>query len=199
MKKILLAIFFITFLLFYQGTLSFNHNLEFNGNFNANSELTNNNSTDFHLIPFDNFSLTYNLKIKYADFNIPSITLNVYYKNITYLSLPISFGLQFKRLSINAGTEVSAALTAKGRQIHRTNYYGADTTFRNTDKLEIDRIMIGPEIDIQFKLTNKLSLEGTYYYGITNLLSSPSKSDWKWKAQQAVIGIRYTLRTTQND
>lgn len=72
----------------------------------------------------------------------------------------------------------------------------SETVENRYDNIYIKNFDFGPKAGVIYKLNEKLAIEGTYYYGINNLL----KGDpilWKSKIQQLTLGIRYTLWTKE--
>lgn len=118
---------------------------------------------------------------------------SIYNRHISYLSLPVYYGFQIGKLSINAGFQVSCALLCSGREKTNIVINGTSETADNKyDDISIRKFDFGTKTGITYKLTDKLAFEGTYYYG----LNSIQKGDpifWKLKVQQATIGIRYSL------
>ena len=110
------------------------------------------------------------------------------YEDISYLSLPVYFGVTFKRLTINGGFQFSYVLSSSGRV--KTN--SEQTTFVNNDNpralyasnrdhdlnnLNIREVDFGLRAGVVYRLTNKLSMEGMFYYGLNNINLLPSSED----------------------
>jgi len=51
----------------------------------------------------------------------------------------------------------------------------------------------GPRAGLTYSFTDKFSIEGTYYFGTTNILKYVGDSDWAWKTQQATVGLKYNF------
>lgn len=118
---------------------------------------------------------------------------NTYYRHITYLSLPVFYGLRFNKLTLNAGIQVSCAFSSNGRSkseatINET-YYSSD---EKTDNINIKKMDYESRAGVIFNLTEKLAIEGTYYCGFNNIQKGDAPI-WKLKVQQATVGVRYTL------
>ncbi len=117
--------------------------------------------------------------------------LDIVYRHISYLSLPIYYGFKFKKLIINLGIQSSLALASSGEE---RGQFGGIVVSNNFTKLNIDNYDFGIRAGIFVSLSKKFSLEVNYYYGINNILSnSVNIPNWSWKVQQATIGIRYKL------
>lgn len=63
---------------------------------------------------------------------------------------------------------------------------------RKVDRINIANFDLGPKAGIIYHFTNKLAVEGTYYYGIGNVDSRVPKVE-KLKVQQITVGLRYVL------
>ncbi|MCE9539114.1 MAG: PorT family protein [Bacteroidetes bacterium] len=119
-------------------------------------------------------------------------------KHISYLGLPIYYGFKIKKLTLNLGIQTSLVLMSGGEEKGQVpDGYGGISTWDNKfDKLYIDAFDFGARAGLIFNLTNKFSIEGTYYYGINNILQKDKyNSELKWKIQQMTIGLRYTFFT----
>ena len=118
------------------------------------------------------------------------------YRHISYLSLPVYYGFNIKKFTINGGFQISYALASSWREKNVATINGVpDGTYnynRTTDDINIENIDFGPRAGIIYNLTKKLAVEGTYYYGLNNIQKG-DPSYWKLKVQQAALGIRYAL------
>lgn len=123
-------------------------------------------------------------------------TTNLDY-HISYLSIPIYYGLKIKNLTINLGIQTSFALASRGHWISKMPYNGAVLTFEDASELNIDSYDFGPKAGISYNINKHFSAEASYYYGVSNILSPTAPSEWKWKIQQITIGLRYKLFSTE--
>ncbi len=126
------------------------------------------------------------------------------YKHISYLSLPIYYGFKLKKLMINVGFQVSYVLTSSSRDKGQTtNNLGVTNWDNKLDDLNVPNYDFGPRAGVTFNLTDKLEIEGEYYYGVNNIMSyNVLKSyDGKpaWRVQQTTIGLKYTFYTTKKE
>ena len=113
------------------------------------------------------------------------------WRHISYIGLPIYYGIKFKRLMINIGFQTSVALFSGARDLL---YTGDEVLWDNeSDKLNIDWLDFGVRIGLIFDLTDRFQIEGNYYYGVSNILKFDARA---WKNQQITIGLRYTLFTS---
>lgn len=118
------------------------------------------------------------------------------YKHISYLGIPVYYGLKFNKMTINLGLLVSFTLASSGREKGRAPYNGEVLTWDNEfDELNIDSYDFGPRAGVIFNLNDRFAIEGAYYYGANNILDDDGP-DWTWRVQQATVGFRYTFLTT---
>ena len=118
------------------------------------------------------------------------------YKHISYLGCPVYYGLQLNKVSINIGAQASFTLISSARSKGQAIYNDTITRFSNKyDKLNIKKYDFGLRAGIIFKLTDKISFEGNYYFGLNNIFNNQTLY-WTWRVQQATIGVKYNLRTT---
>lgn len=129
-------------------------------------------------------------------------------EHISYLSLPVYYGITFKRITFNAGFQVSYALSGSGRSdLDYVQILTAENeepltrlggTHRELDDLDIKAFDFGPRVGGILRLTSRLSLEGMFYYGLNNINQLES-SEEPLKIQQMTLGIRYSLWTNKSD
>jgi len=128
---------------------------------------------------------------------------DITYEHISYLSLPVYFGVTYKRLTINGGFQISYVLSSSGSNESSNNYIllteegnritrEEDGINRELDNLDIKAFDFGPRAGIVYRLTNRLSMEGMFYYGLNNINQLKSTEE-ALKIQQMTVGIRYAL------
>ena len=123
-------------------------------------------------------------------------------EHISWLSLPVYYGVTFKRFTFNAGIQISYALLSSGRSeldyVQIIPYENEDPitrlggTHRELDDLDIKAFDFGPRVGGIYQLTNRLSLEGMFYYGLSNINQLKSYEE-ALKVQQMTVGMRYSL------
>ena len=119
------------------------------------------------------------------------------YRHISYLSLPVYYGFTINRLVINAGFQISYSISSSGREKGQGVIEGENFKIDiKINDINIKRFDYGPKAGIIYNLTDKLAVEGTYYYGLNNIQKG-NPILWKLKVQQATLGIRYTLWTKE--
>lgn len=132
-----------------------------------------------------------------ANGNNIGIGTGAFYKHISYLSLPIYYGYNFNKLTVNIGFLTSLLLNSSARDKGQVNVSGKITTWdRKLKELNIDRYDFGPRAGVTYNLTNKFAIEGMYYFGVNNILDNDLQN-WTWRVQQATVGLRYTFMTTK--
>jgi len=122
---------------------------------------------------------------------------NITFSHISYLSLPVYYGFNFNRLTINGGLQISCVLAGSGREkndaiINENNKETHSYYNRKIDHIHFTKFDLGPRAGIIYHLTDKLAVEGTYYYGINNIHQTVPIT-WEWKVQQMTLGIRYAM------
>jgi hypothetical protein len=118
---------------------------------------------------------------------------STYYQHISYLSLPVNYGYEIKKMKISAGFQISYALSSSGRDKTNATIEGEyETSDNKYDNINIKSFNFGPKAGIIYHLSRKLAIEGSYYYGLNNIQKGDATS-WKLKVQQATFGVRYTL------
>lgn len=121
------------------------------------------------------------------------------YKHISYLNLPIYYGLKVKKFIVNVGFQASLVLASGACEIGETSLNGNITTWdKKDDELNIDNYDFGPRAGIIYNITDKLSIEGTYYYGLNDIADNDGPN-WGWKIQQAVVGLRYAFLASKKN
>ena len=121
------------------------------------------------------------------------------YRHISYISLPLYYGYTIKKFTLHAGFQLSYAFSSSGREKTYGTYNegGQETNVNNdtkTDNINIKKLDFGPRAGITYQLTNRLGLEGTYYYGLNNI-QKVDDPFWILKVQQMTLGVRYALWT----
>lgn len=117
--------------------------------------------------------------------------IDIIYRHISYLSFPIYYGFKFKKLSINLGVQSSLALASSGEE---RGQFGGTVVSNNFTKLNIDNYDFGARAGMFINLSKRFSLDLNYYYGFNNILNnSVTIPNWKWKVQQATIGLCYKI------
>lgn len=132
----------------------------------------------------------------------PWISKTTFSRHISYLSLPIHYGIKIKKFTISVGLQVSLVLMSSGQVISQNNFDyatqtpGTFTSSYTTNKLYIKDGAFGQMASIVYNLNSKFSIEGNYYYGQSNIYRKPDMGT-TWKFQQMTIGLRYKFYTTK--
>ncbi len=113
-------------------------------------------------------------------------------RHISYLSIPIYYSYNYKRISINGGFQTSFALASSGYvKIQGPDGTGGTIVYDlKRDKLEIKDCDFGAKAGFSFALTNKIAIQGSYYYGLLNIYKY-YPDEFKYKIQQLTIGVQY--------
>ena len=136
----------------------------------------------------------------------PLISTNTISKHISYLSLPIHYGINVKKFTFNLGMQLSVRLLSSAQEVIQDSYtnnasgYGfaliPSTTTYNYKRLIIKDVDFGETLGIIYHLTKKFAIEGNYYYyyGLINIYPNNRRTT-QWKTQQMTLGLRYTFLT----
>ena len=118
------------------------------------------------------------------------------WKEISYLGLPLYYGLKTGDLTITFGVQLSFALNSSGRakstMLSETEYVIIENRYTS---LNIDQLDFGPRAGVAYEILPRLSLEAELYAGMNNIVDNEGEGDLYWRIQQASFGLRYTLYT----
>ena len=128
-------------------------------------------------------------------YRIPGVDAELY-RQVSYIGLPFYFGYKIQKFTMYVGFQINLTLTSGGQEKDKTTDAFGNIVIYNTkfDKLNIDNYDYGVKSGLMFKLSDKLSIEGIYYYGLNNILAKKT-FDWKWNTEQATLGIRYNFNS----
>ena len=132
-----------------------------------------------------------------------TILTNALSRHISYLSLPIYYGIKIKKFNIKVGLQVSVALFSSGQSTTEGNFdaqgnpapLGTYTSTLKTNKLYIMDGAFGQTAAITYNLSPKFALEANYYYELSNIYRKPNIAGTEtiWKFQQITFGLRYSF------
>jgi len=115
--------------------------------------------------------------------------------HISYLTFPLYYGYKIDKMTINGGFQVAAVIFSS--EVIKSTYTISGDITNYTQKqndMNIDWFDFGPRIGIIYDLNSRLSIEGTYYHGINNIIKE-NEAFASMRIQQATIGLRYKLLT----
>jgi hypothetical protein len=125
-------------------------------------------------------------------------------KHISYLSLPVHYGINVKKFTFNVGMQFSVRLLSSAQEIEQDSYtnnasgYGfvltPSTTTYNYKRWIIKDVDFGQTVGIIYHFTNKFAIEGNYYYGFNNIYPDNRRTT-EWRTQQLTLGLRYAFLT----
>lgn len=134
-----------------------------------------------------------------------TIMTNALSRHISYLSLPIYYGIKIKKFTVKVGLQVSVTLASSGQSTVQGNFdslgnpapLGTYTSTLKTNKLYIMDGAFGQTAAITYNLSPKFALEANYYYELSNIYRKPniSGAETIWKFQQITLGLRYSFLT----
>ncbi|HTA63348.1 MAG TPA: porin family protein [Bacteroidia bacterium] len=119
-------------------------------------------------------------------------------RNISYLSLPIYYGVKIKKFTVKVGLQVSIALIGRGHTEMESNFYPKNyyLTLYQNPKLYIKDAAFGETASITYNLSPKFAIEANYYYELSNLYRNAKlngSTQTVWKYQQITLGLRYAF------
>jgi hypothetical protein len=118
-----------------------------------------------------------------------------YSRHISYLSIPIYYGYNFGKLNVNLGLQTSLLLYSTMQSIAKDSYNGVITTYQEKSTVPVTYADFGARINLFYPLSNKFSMEVTYYCGLINTYKYASQNDFNYRAQQITFGLRYAFYT----
>ncbi len=149
----------------------------------------------------DTFGTAYT---NYPNGATPLLSTATISKHISYLSLPVYYGINVKKFTFNVGMQFSVRLLSSAQEVIQDNYtnnasgFGfvliPSTTNYNYKRLSIKDVDFGERVGIIYHITNKFAIEGNYYYGFNNIYPNNHRTTI-WRTQQMTLGIRYTFLT----
>jgi len=117
-------------------------------------------------------------------------------RHISYLSIPIYYGYNFGKLNVNLGLQTSLLLYSTMQSNAKDTYNGAISTYQEKSKVPVKQADFGARINLFYPLSNKFSMDLTYYCGLINTYKYPQFGD-TYRAQQITLGLRYTFLTVK--
>lgn len=115
------------------------------------------------------------------------------YRHISYLILPVYFGFNLQKLTIHAGFQLSYNIA--GSDKYKTDATVNGERFKSESTSEnnpFSKYEFGPRTGIYYHLTDRLAVEGIYYFGISNIEKGVPMIN-ELKVQQMTVGVRYAL------
>lgn len=177
-------------------TLTNKFQVAYNGGIFFNNILNDNESFCFEVL-FVQMNGLFNLYESATDsLGNPNGSFNQdEYTHLSYLSIPLYYRYRISDFSIALGLQVSYLLMSNEKNtisIIQTGYPNFDTTYVSKN-LSISKFDYGPKLMLFYQLSNKLSLNLDYYYGIQNLLLNTSATGFSIRNQQLSFGLAYKL------
>jgi len=112
-----------------------------------------------------------------------------------YLSLPVSFKLQFWRVGLSSGFQVQYFLHVKEKEVYRIINSVGDIyrESKETKKQGFKKINYGPIAELSFRISPSCSIQASYYYGLNNILRREYNIGFSRKIRQLTVGLRFYL------
>ena len=122
---------------------------------------------------------------------------------LVYATLPLllEFRLNHK-INFSSGVELSGLLLARQsyfRQVYDARTGGiSEQRFTDTDKKDFSAIQAGVRAGVQYRLSNKITLDAAFVAGLSNLYSKPDDMNENGgltaRVRGAALGLAYRLR-----
>ncbi|MBW6484052.1 MAG: PorT family protein [Vicingaceae bacterium] len=115
-------------------------------------------------------------------------------RHISYLSVPVYYGLNYKKFTVNIGVQTSFVIYSSGLATTLAPDNNGNTLYfeNKTAKLPITNYDFGIRAGLSFALSNNIMVESFYYYGLLNIYEYHS-TNWKWTIQQLTVGVKYNI------
>jgi hypothetical protein len=153
------------------------------------SELLVSQVTDHYLIRFPFTDAWGNLTDQFATTEI--------WRNATYLSLPVLFGVRIRALDIFLGMQGSLALRSNGKDRILFPGNGEPVEFNNRYPSPIFRLFdAGPKASLQWHFAERFALEGSYYHGLMAIQQAPNYP-WPFRVRQLLVGLQWQITKKQ--
>lgn len=138
----------------------------------------------------------------YPNGAVPFISTFTISKHISYLSLPVHYGINVKKFTFNVGMQFWVRLLSSAQEVVENNFSTApgyfvltpSTTTYNYKRLHIKDVDFGQTVSIIYHFTNKFAIEANYYYGFNNIYPNNRRTT-EWRTQQMTLGLRYAFLT----
>ena len=119
---------------------------------------------------------------------IGSVTVK---KRLSYLIVPMYYGVELGKFSLAAGFQAGMLMGGDEGVDSDDGPYDPDYAFCYLGSNTFD---YGLRFILAWKLSHKLHLEGSYYHGLNNVTSGSCKDkNEEWKLAQLAFGIRYSF------
>ncbi len=155
------------------------YNYPFNKKMGIGAELTYSNIASKHSYQKTNRDSANNIYFQQ--------TTHVDY-HLSYLTIPIHFYYQYKKVTLNVGVQQGIFLNGINKQsttiIQST---GMDTTFVSNN-YKMDKYTVGIKAGLVYKINNILSVEANYW-----MYNTKDEFGSAWKVHQVIFGLRYKI------
>jgi opacity protein-like surface antigen len=112
-----------------------------------------------------------------------TLTQNI---QISYLSLPVYYGLKINKVTLAVGFQTSLHLYNRIKTHHESVDPSYTFVADSESEADISDFDFGPKAGLQYNFSQRFSAEAGYYYGVSDILSGGG-----WYLQQITAGLRY--------
>jgi hypothetical protein len=114
--------------------------------------------------------------------------------HLSYLSIPLYYKYRISNFSIGAGVQISYLIISSDETKYSDTEYGQSNSGSfNAKNLDIIKYDYGPKLMLSYQLSNKISINLDYYYGLQNLIINGSSNGISERNQQLSFGVVYKL------
>lgn len=114
-------------------------------------------------------------------------------ENLSYIGIPLYYGFRFKGITLQIGLQGSIFLKGTAKSKNHATLNGEEQYNENIyDDLAFAFYDFGPKASFLYKITDKLLVTASYYYGIKNIGKENFLDDIN-KIQQVTLGLKYII------
>lgn len=127
-------------------------------------------------------------------------SLDSNFTRISYVAVPIYYGIKIKKITIYAGAVIAFNLYSE--QASKGHYHasypggGPSDDFNwnhGYNHIKLDLLDYGLRTGIVYNVNRWLGIEGSYYYGLNSIYLNTTSGVSSWRNQQISLGVRFTF------
>jgi hypothetical protein len=117
-----------------------------------------------------------------------------YYRKLAYLGLPIYYGRNFKKISIDVGIQASVILMNLVNAEGKNQYSNGQnpTSWKSYRSSDLGKgVDLGARLKVGYNISKRIAIECNYYIGTNNVAGNyPSKKE---RIEQLTFGLKYNF------
>jgi hypothetical protein len=119
------------------------------------------------------------------------------WRNVSYLSVPLMVGFKVDRLDLFVGAQASVALNSWGRASGRIPLGDSTVPFETRyPTMNVQPFDFGPKAAAAYSLSDRFSLEMSYYHGLMAIQEAPN-FPWPFRVRQLLLGLNWRMSGPQ--